>query len=78
VTDRPERSRRGWRTLFARLIEGQRRDVKEILAENYAAEIRQARELAGHAAARSATVAGPVRFVVNERPSIQGGTDGYR
>ena len=49
VTDRPERARRGWRTLFARLTEGHRRDVKEILAENYTAEIRQARELAGHA-----------------------------
>ena len=28
--------------------------------------------------ARSAKVAGPVRFVVNERQSIQGGIDGYR
>src|ERR1700687_374319 len=49
VTDRPGRSRRGWRALFARLTEGHRRDVKEILAENYAAEVRRARELAEHA-----------------------------
>jgi membrane associated rhomboid family serine protease len=37
-----------------------------------------ARTAPARAAARSAKVAGPVRFVVNERPSIQGGTDGYR
>ena len=49
VTDRQGVSRHGWCALFARLTEGHRRDVKEILAENYAAEIRQARELAEHA-----------------------------
>jgi bacterioferritin (cytochrome b1) len=40
---------RGWRAVFARLTEGQRIDVREILAENYAAEVRHARQLAEHA-----------------------------
>jgi hypothetical protein len=40
---------RGWRSLFAGLTEAQRRDVREILAEDYAGEIRLARQLAEHA-----------------------------
>jgi bacterioferritin (cytochrome b1) len=44
---------RGWRAVFARLTEGQRIDVREILAENYAAEVRHARQLAEHANALS-------------------------
>lgn len=40
---------RGWRVVFARLTDGQRLDVREILAENHAAELRHARELAEHA-----------------------------
>lgn len=40
---------RGWRAFFAALTEAQRRDVREILAEDYAAEIRMARQLAEHA-----------------------------
>jgi len=40
---------RGWRALFATLIPSQRRDIREILAEDYAAEIRFARQLAEHA-----------------------------
>ena len=40
---------RGWRAAFARLTYGQRLDVREILAENHATEVRHARELAEHA-----------------------------
>ena len=40
---------RGWRALFAALTDGQRRDIRQILAEDYAAEVRLARELAEHA-----------------------------
>ena len=40
---------RGWRALFAALTDGQRRDIRQILAEDYAAEVRLARQLAEHA-----------------------------
>jgi rubrerythrin len=40
---------RGWRAAFARLADAQQRAVREILAENYAAEVRHARQLAEHA-----------------------------
>ena len=40
---------RGWRALFAGLTEAQRRDVLEILAEDAAAEVRLAHQLAEHA-----------------------------
>jgi DNA-binding MarR family transcriptional regulator len=39
---------RGWRAAFARLTDAQQRAVREILAENYATEIRHARGLAEH------------------------------
>jgi hypothetical protein len=39
----------GWRALFRALTEVERRDIREILAEDYAAEIRLARQLAEHA-----------------------------
>jgi aconitate hydratase len=42
-------SPRGWRAFFSTLTGPQRRDVREILAEDYAAEIRFARQLAQHA-----------------------------
>jgi len=37
---------RGWQAVPARLTDGQRLDVREILAGNYAAEVRHARQLA--------------------------------
>jgi bacterioferritin (cytochrome b1) len=40
---------RGWRAAFARLTDGQRLDVRDVLAENYAVEVRHAHELAEHA-----------------------------
>src|SRR5437899_2049467 len=40
---------RSWRAFFAALTEAEQRDVREILAEDYAAEIRMARQLAEHA-----------------------------
>ena len=40
---------RGWRALFTGLTEAQRRDVHEILAEDFAAEVRLAHQLAEHA-----------------------------
>jgi rubrerythrin len=41
--------RRGWRAVFGALTEGERRDLREILAEHYADEVRLARQLAAHA-----------------------------
>ncbi len=39
----------GWRALFAGLTEEQQHDVRDILAEDYAAEVRLARQLTEHA-----------------------------
>src|SRR5438445_11715219 len=40
---------RSWRAFFTSLSASERRDVRDILAEDYAAEIRMARQLAEHA-----------------------------
>jgi aconitate hydratase len=43
------RRARSWRGFFSALTEAEQRDVREILAEDYASEIRMARQLAEHA-----------------------------
>jgi rubrerythrin len=40
---------RGWRAFFAALTEAERRDIREILAEDYAAEVEMAHQLADQA-----------------------------
>jgi rubrerythrin len=40
---------RGWRAFFTSLSASERQDVRDILAEDYAAKIRMARQLAEHA-----------------------------